>query len=136
MVEMKDGKKAGNSLPSKLHSRNLLHDLSIGVYRRLELLGPLEGVHDPVGQLCRVLGHHAIRDVVEMEEIVHEVVHDTKTLGRAVVVAVGGEFTGLEAVHGGDLFGREVGHEGEHPCEGCGSLFIASRVVGEREVTM
>lgn len=135
-VEMKDGKKAGNSLPSKLHSSNLLDNLSIGVYRRLELVGPLESVHDPVGQLRGVLGHHAIGDVVEMEEVVHEVVHDTKALGRAVVIAVGGELTGLEAVHGGDFFGGEVGDEGEHPREGCGSFLVACRVVGKRKVTM
>lgn len=125
-----------NSLPSKFSSSNLFNNLTVQDLGRLVGLGPLKGVHNPVSQEPRVLGHHTVGDVVEVEEVVHEVVDDTKALRRTVVIAVRRELTGLEAVHSRDLFGSKVGNVGEHPLKRLCSFLVTIGVVGEREIAV
>ena len=96
-------------------------------------MGPFKCVHDHIGKALGVPSQIAVGDVVQVEEIVHEVAHDAEAGRRAVVVAVRGEFAGLQTVHGGHLALGKVRRIGKYPIERLGRDGVAVNVVRGRE---
>ncbi len=109
--------------------------LAFGV-SRLVFLGIPQGVHDRVGQNVGLAGHHAVADIVEMEEVVHEVADDSKAFGGRVGVAVSSEFPSLKAPKSLPGLGREVGAHRIKPSNGLESYLIALGMICEGELAM
>lgn len=94
-----------SNLPSvELFSRLLLPRGTSGSV----LFGMPQGVHDRISEDVGFASHHAVTDVVEVEEVVHEVADNSEAVGRAAGVAVCGKFSSLEAPEGLPGLGREV----------------------------
>ena len=97
--------------------------------QRAEAIRPFECVHDHVGKALCIPGQITVGDVVQVEEIIHKVVHEAEAGRRAVVVAVRCEFAGLHATHGGQLARGEVRRIGKDPVERLGGDGVAFLMV-------
>ena len=101
-----------------------------------EVIRPFKCVHD---QVCKALGvpsQIAIGDVVQVEEISQEVVHDAEASRCAVIVAVRGEYSSLQAPHSGHLSLGEVGRIRKYPVQRVRYDGVAVVVESKREGTV
>ncbi len=115
---------------------------SVELYGRLLLprgtsgsvfFGVPQGVHDGVSEDIGLAGHHAVTDVVEVEEVVHEVADNSEAVGRAAGIAICREFPSLKAPKSLPGLGREVWAQSVEPCNRLESYSIPLRVVGKGE---
>jgi len=104
--------------------------------RRAEIIRPLKRVHDQVGKALCVPSQITVRDIVQVEEIIHKVAHDAEATRCAVIVAVRCEFASLQAAHSVHLALGKVRRIGKYPVEGVRCDSIAVIVERERERTV
>ena len=104
--------------------------------RRPEAVGVAERANDLARGADRLPVVHFVANVVEVEEVVHEVAHDAQPFGFAVRVTESCKLTSFEAKKTASGFDRKIGTKRSEPLDGGRGDAIVIWVVLEREVAV